>query len=123
VSEIASASQEQTSAIDQVNDALGQIDQVTQGNTSNAEESASAAEELSSQAGHLKQMLGKFRLDKKAGGLDSRAAKKPSKKKAIASAPVAETAHAHAGGNGGSKQHEVEPDDVISLDDADFGEF
>lgn len=46
VAEIVAASDEQGQGIEQVNIALAQIDQVTQSNASNAEESASAAEEL-----------------------------------------------------------------------------
>ena len=42
--EIASASKEQSQAIDQITAALDQIDQVTQGNTANAEETASHGE-------------------------------------------------------------------------------
>ncbi|MDO3378661.1 methyl-accepting chemotaxis protein [Geoalkalibacter halelectricus] len=63
IAEIAAASNEQAEGIGQVNSGLSQIDQVTQQNTANAEESAAAAEELSAQAMQLKQMLGRFRLD------------------------------------------------------------
>ena len=65
VAEIAAASNEQAQGIAEINTALGQIDQVTQQNTANAEESAAAAEELSSQAAALRDMLARFRL---AGG-------------------------------------------------------
>ena len=67
VAEIAAASNEQAEGISQVNIGLGQIDQVTQQNTANAEESAASAEELSSQAAHLRQMLTRFKL-KNIGG-------------------------------------------------------
>ncbi len=50
VAEIASASHEQTQGITQVNTAVSQMDKVTQGNASSAEETAAAAEELSAQA-------------------------------------------------------------------------
>ena len=50
VSEIAAASQEQAQGIDQINTAMTQMDQVTQQNAANAEESASASEELNAQA-------------------------------------------------------------------------
>jgi len=50
VGEIAAASQEQAQGIDQINTAMTQMDQVTQQNAANAEESASASEELSAQA-------------------------------------------------------------------------
>jgi methyl-accepting chemotaxis protein len=48
--QVATASREQSAGIDHVNQAVGQIDQVTQANAACAEESASAAEELSAQA-------------------------------------------------------------------------
>ncbi len=57
VSEIAAASNEQAQGIDQINTAVAQMDQVTQTNAANAEESASASEELSSQAQSLNAMI------------------------------------------------------------------
>jgi methyl-accepting chemotaxis protein len=54
VAEIATASLEQTQGISQVNTAVTQMDQVTQGNAASAEESASASEELNAQAKSLK---------------------------------------------------------------------
>ena len=54
VAEIASASNEQSQGINQVNTAVSQMDKVTQSNAASAEESASAAEELSAQANSLK---------------------------------------------------------------------
>jgi methyl-accepting chemotaxis protein len=57
VAEIALASDEQAQGIEQINTALGQMDQITQTNAANAEESASAAEELSGQAEELNSMV------------------------------------------------------------------
>ena len=57
VAEIAGASKEQSQGIAQINTAVGQMDQVTQGNAANAEESASAAEELNAQAEALSAMV------------------------------------------------------------------
>ncbi len=51
--EIANASVEQSSGIDQVGKAVQEMDQVTQENAANAEETASASEELSAQAQNL----------------------------------------------------------------------
>ncbi len=62
VGEIASSSNEQAQGISQINEGLNQIDKVTQTNTASAEESASAAEELSSQANQLKHMVSRFSL-------------------------------------------------------------
>jgi methyl-accepting chemotaxis protein len=57
VGEIAAASNEQATGIDQVTTAVSQMDQVTQQNAANAEESASASEELNAQAEQLKGMV------------------------------------------------------------------
>ena len=65
VDEIAIASSEQAQGVTQISSGLGQIDNVTQQNTSSAEQSAAASEELSSQVGSLNEMLAKFSLEKK----------------------------------------------------------
>jgi hypothetical protein len=52
--EIATASKEQSSGIQQVNVAVSQMNKVTQANAAGAEETASASEELTAQAGELK---------------------------------------------------------------------
>ncbi|MFW5869921.1 MAG: HAMP domain-containing methyl-accepting chemotaxis protein [Planctomycetota bacterium] len=57
IAEIAAASTEQAQGIEQINTAVNQMDEVTQKNAANAEESASAAEELSSQAEELNSMV------------------------------------------------------------------
>jgi methyl-accepting chemotaxis protein len=62
IAEIAAASGEQSQGIDQVNNAVAQMDKVTQQNAANSEESASAAEEMSSQAEELQSMIGQFAL-------------------------------------------------------------
>ena len=60
--EITSASQEQTSGIDQINQAIGQMDQVTQSNAALVEEAAAAAQSLEHQARSLVQAVSVFRL-------------------------------------------------------------
>jgi methyl-accepting chemotaxis protein len=57
VTEIATASNEQSQGVHQVNLAIGQMDKVTQSNASSAEETASAAEELNAQAISLKEAV------------------------------------------------------------------
>jgi methyl-accepting chemotaxis protein-1 (serine sensor receptor) len=64
--EIASASDEQSRGIDQVGQAVAEMDRVTQQNASLVEESASAAAALEDQASRLTQSVAVFRL--KAGG-------------------------------------------------------
>jgi methyl-accepting chemotaxis protein len=61
--EISAASVEQSSGIEQVNQAIAQMDQVTQQNAALVEEAAAAAESLQDQAGHLSQVVGVFQLD------------------------------------------------------------
>ncbi len=60
VVEIATASVEQNQGIGQVTQAVSQMDQVTQKNAANAEESASAAEELNAQAMSLQENVGQL---------------------------------------------------------------
>ena len=50
VAEISTAAKEQSQGIQQVGTAMTQLDKVTQGNATNAQQSASAAEQLNSQA-------------------------------------------------------------------------
>jgi hypothetical protein len=54
---IASASAEQADGITQVNNAVSQMDQVTQGNAANAEESATASVELTTEAERLRETV------------------------------------------------------------------
>lgn len=61
VQEVAAASGEQSSGVNQVNKAMGMMDQITQRNASAAEELASTAEEMSSQAESLSQLMSFFR--------------------------------------------------------------
>ena len=115
VGEIANLSNEQAQAIAQINEGLTQIDKVTQTNTASAEQSASASEELSGQANNLKGMISKFSL--KAGNYSL-------------------SGQSYGGGamiNSGrdnkrlpesfDDEIETSPDDVINLDDDDFGKY
>ncbi|MDY6903951.1 MAG: methyl-accepting chemotaxis protein [Thermodesulfobacteriota bacterium] len=58
VDEITAASEEQAKGVDQVNQAVGQMDKVTQQNAANAEEAASSSEELNAQAEEMKSIVG-----------------------------------------------------------------
>lgn len=62
VQEIAAASAEQNNGINQVNQAIIQLDTVTQQNASSAEELASASEEIATQASLLQQMINYFKV-------------------------------------------------------------
>ncbi|KVE33931.1 methyl-accepting chemotaxis protein [Burkholderia sp. TSV86] len=65
--EIASASEEQSSGIDQVSRALAQMDEVTQQNAALVEQAAAAAQALDEQASRLRQTVSMFQLDASGG--------------------------------------------------------
>ena len=99
VQEVSAASAEQSSGVDQMNRAMGQVDAVTQRNASSAEELASTAEELSGQAEALAQVMTYFKLD--AGDFASarRAAAAPHQ---ALPAPLRTVAHPGDGGVAGA---------------------
>lgn len=63
VGEIAAASREQSSGIDQVNKAVTQMDQVTQANAAQTEELSGTAESLAAHAERLRVVVDQFHLD------------------------------------------------------------
>ena len=67
MNEISAASQEQTTGIEQVNQAVAQMDQVTQQNAALVEEAAAAAGALEEQAQKLKSVVSVFSLSSDAG--------------------------------------------------------
>jgi hypothetical protein len=66
MNEIMAASQEQSSGIEQVNTAIGQMDQVTQQNAALVEEAAAASQSLRDQADKLAQIVSVFKIDNNA---------------------------------------------------------
>jgi methyl-accepting chemotaxis protein len=142
VEEIASASKEQTQGVEQVNLGLEQVDQVTQATTANAEECASTAEELASQAQQLKGLMMNFKL-KIAGKTAELNSLTPEILEMIrtemsrnkdASKSISEDFHHENTLKNlkkiktkiDSTKHDgkiINPKDVISLDDQDFGKF
>lgn len=63
MSEITAASEEQTSGIEQVNQAIIQMDSTTQQNSALVEEAAAATQSMQEQAGRLLQIVSVFKLD------------------------------------------------------------
>ena len=94
VQEIASASQEQSAGVAQINNAMNQLNQATQQNASASEELAATAEELGGQAAQLQELMGFFHVEvehgrRPAGGRAHAAAAAPAKPLARAGvAPV-----------------------------------
>jgi methyl-accepting chemotaxis protein len=62
VQDVAAASTEQSSGVTQINQAMSQVDTVTQRNASSAEELSSTAEELAAQSEQLQQLMTFFRV-------------------------------------------------------------
>jgi methyl-accepting chemotaxis protein len=85
MSEIMAASQEQSAGIQQVNQAITQMDQVTQQNAALVEEAAAAAESMQDQAARLTSVVATFRLD---GSAHMEALAAPKAAPAIANRPA-----------------------------------
>lgn len=84
MSEIRAASVEQTSGIEQVNQAIGQMDEVTQQNAALVEQAAAAAESLEDQAQNLSVTVGRFTVDTGLSGAQS----SPRVTQAVSKSPV-----------------------------------
>ncbi|WP_321956518.1 methyl-accepting chemotaxis protein [Burkholderia cenocepacia] len=93
--EIAAASEEQSSGIDQVARAVAQMDEVTQQNAALVEEAAAAAQSLEEQAARLRETAAVFQLDDeaaRAGAVVAVARQAPRAPSAPAAAPAAPAA-------------------------------
>jgi len=86
MSEIASASAEQTAGIEQVNTAITQMDEVTQQNAALVEEAAAAAGAMQEQAAALAEVVSIFKLDQQAP-VQVKAPVVKAKKPVVAAAP------------------------------------
>jgi len=129
--EVATAGREQTQGLEQISLGLNQIDQVTQSNTASAEESASASEELSSQAQQVKAMLSRFKL-KASESKKNNAEMMSMLREELANRERKQGAHVTADQSTARKPmnqaprpraQSINPADVISLDDSNFGKF
>ncbi|MEI6557446.1 MAG: methyl-accepting chemotaxis protein [Rhodospirillaceae bacterium] len=63
ISEIAAASAEQASALDEINSAVASMDEMTQKNAALVEETTAAAQSMTGQAGDLTELVSFFKLD------------------------------------------------------------
>ncbi|HPQ71122.1 MAG TPA: PAS domain-containing protein [bacterium] len=115
VKEIAAASEEQSRGIEQINNALAQMDKVTQANAANSEESSSASEELSSQSQELAAMVGRFKLNR--GKPDARHVQQAAAAPASGNGKTRGNGNGHAKSNGGNGQAKYAPEELIPLED------
>ena len=128
VAEIAAASNEQAQGIGQVNTAVAEMDKVVQQNAANAEESASASEEMSAQAeqmkGYVEELVAMVGGSK--NGVDQDRQSRMKTLKAFSK----RTASAHKDKINARdmqvalhKAKEVNPEQVIPMDNEDFKDF
>jgi methyl-accepting chemotaxis protein len=87
IGEIAAASQEQSTGIDQVNRAVGQMDQIVQSTASQTQELSSTAETLAAQAQQLESLVGQFKLDHRAAASPMAVAGSPGRQAPVKMAP------------------------------------
>jgi methyl-accepting chemotaxis protein len=87
IGEISSSAHEQTSGIEQVNQAIVQLDNVTQQNAALVEEAAAAADSLNQQAGRMVEVVSIFKLGGNAVAAPSRPSYRSVGKKPQALAP------------------------------------
>jgi methyl-accepting chemotaxis protein len=129
VADIASASQEQSTGIDQINKALTQMDEATQQNSALVEENAASAKTLEHQSEAMNEKVAFFKL---AGHAESHALKAPSPaakpakrepvaaRKAASAAVVATAVNGRRGGPVGRMQAGLA---VAVAEDKDWQEF
>jgi methyl-accepting chemotaxis protein len=128
VGEIAIASSEQAKGIEQVNIAVSEMDKVTQQNAATAEESASASEELNAQAEQMKGMVNE--LVTIVGGVfknRSSTVGRPRPGTGVRRPQQKSLAVAKRSAKGKAlsfqRSREVNPDDIIPMDENDFKDF
>jgi methyl-accepting chemotaxis protein len=110
VGEIATASEEQTRSIQQVSQAVTQMDETTQQNAALVEEAAAAAQSLDAQADKMKQTVSVFRIGDMAS---SGAIAKPAMRAALPKAVVAVSPKAVV----------AEPKRAVATADSDWDTF
>ena len=128
VGEISAASNEQAQGIEQVNNAVAEMDKVVQQNAANAEESASASEEMNAQAEQMKGIVKDLLAlvcGSKSGFMDVshngiKASKTIKGRRLSASINGAKTKSKELSVY---SSKEVSPERIIPLDDEDFKDF
>jgi methyl-accepting chemotaxis protein len=126
MAEIAATAGEQAKGIEQVNQAVGLMDKVTQQNAASSEQSSAAAAELSGQSSDLQALVQTFRLERRTRGAapEAPAAIPLSPAPAPRSAPRARPAARPSTQVSGLQAMGLRPEEVIPLDgDPDFRDF
>ncbi|VTR94423.1 chemotaxis partial : Globin-coupled methyl-accepting chemotaxis protein (Modular protein) OS=Candidatus Nitrospira defluvii GN=cheM PE=3 SV=1: 4HB_MCP_1: HAMP: PAS_9: MCPsignal [Gemmata massiliana] len=122
ITEIAAASKEQSTGIDQVNKAVSQMDSVTQRNASQTEEMSATAQTLTDQAAQLRDLVARFKLGDN-GQFVPRPAARPARTKAPVTKPRPAVARAMSAGHSNGNGHAHELDRLGNGDGDGFTEF
>ncbi|MCL2219805.1 MAG: methyl-accepting chemotaxis protein [Chitinispirillia bacterium] len=123
IAEIAAASNEQALGIEQVNTAVAQMNQVTQNNAANSEESASAAEELSSQASELANLVSTFNISQASNKPPAKLPAPGGKTVHMAALPDKRTQSMPAVKKPTQTMKAAKSQEIIPLDDDDLMDF
>jgi methyl-accepting chemotaxis protein len=124
IKEISAASGEQAEGIEQVNQAVTEMDKVTQQNAASAEESASASGEMSSQAGAMKEMVEQLTSMVRRSGNGHTGATGPEIRSRKKKAPGLKTWNKPEKAEPGSGQARlVGPDDHLNYSEDDLENF
>ncbi len=121
ITEITEASREQSQGITQINEAVSEMDKITQLNAANAEQSASASEEMHAQAAQMKIIVDRLTL--LAGGGTAPTSPDDFKRIETSRRGPARPAAAPEKRLPSPQKRLVKPEQVISLEDDDFTEF
>lgn len=123
VGEIAAASNEQATAIAQVNQGIAGIAEVTQMNTATSQQSAAASEQLASQAELLKDQVSRFKLARQAASLQTLPGLTPELIRMLEGIAEKSNHPAAPSGQEKTKASGLRPKVKINLDDSDFGKY
>ncbi|AWM36203.1 Methyl-accepting chemotaxis protein II [Gemmata obscuriglobus] len=107
VTEMAAASREQSTGIEQVNKAVSQMDSVTQRNASQTEEMSATAQSLTDQAAQLRDLVSRFKLGAGGSAPAARPAKRAAGPKPRPAVSKALKRHS-SNGNGHGGGHELD---------------
>jgi len=108
VQDVAAASTEQSSGVTQINQAMAQVDTVTQRNASSAEELSSTAEELAAQSEQLQQLMMFFRLAGENHNQNASKARANVPHRVLSRIPTSELAHVRQS-DGNNEEHNFAP--------------
>lgn len=123
VGEIAASSIDQAQNIAQMNQGIEQIENITQRNTSMAEETASAGEELSSQALQVHNILSSYKLKKDISSITTLDTAFPAHESEISVPDTSAPKDINEEEIVDNIEASSKPDFVIKLDDDEFGKF